>query len=264
MPPRMRPCRTFGTGRPGVFGEFPYPTPPLHVPAERIERSWQQANDRLTGRLLGPAPWTARSGTRQAAATDTAEGEGGGRMRWELRLRAAERGVFTAVEKRRLLTQAGLLISAGKMSALCPAAVAPVSVRLVDDLEVLCRVLRAARAPLLVPERPPDPLVGGWSTAADPPGTGSGEHPGWAGPQGEAWSGPRPVQPKLPPLWRPEIPLLSLPAHPPSLQADPWPRLLQTHPSSGPRCPVDRCLPGRDRAGYPARQDAKDVSWWGS
>ncbi|MFF3968080.1 tyrosine-type recombinase/integrase [Streptomyces griseorubiginosus] len=28
----------------------------VHVPAERIERSWQQANDRLTGRLLGPAP----------------------------------------------------------------------------------------------------------------------------------------------------------------------------------------------------------------
>ncbi|MGW3669190.1 tyrosine-type recombinase/integrase [Streptomyces sp. NPDC005141] len=31
-------------------------TAPLHVPAERIEQCWQQANDRLTGRLLGPGP----------------------------------------------------------------------------------------------------------------------------------------------------------------------------------------------------------------
>ncbi|MFF7290881.1 helix-turn-helix domain-containing protein [Streptomyces griseorubiginosus] len=120
-------------------------------------------------------------------------------MRWELGLRAAERGVFTAVEMRRLLAQAGLLISAGKVSALWSAAVAPVSARL-DDLEVLCRVLRCGPGALLVPERPPDLLVGGWITAADPSGTGSGEHPGWAGPQGEAWSGRRPVQPKLPPL----------------------------------------------------------------
>ncbi|WP_079075869.1 helix-turn-helix domain-containing protein [Streptomyces griseorubiginosus] len=120
-------------------------------------------------------------------------------MRWELRPRAAERGVFTAVEMRRQLTQAGLLISAGKMSALWSATVAPVSVRR-DDLEVLCWVLRCGPGALLVPERPPGLLVGGWITAVDPSGTGSGEHPGWAGSQGEVWSGRRPVQPKLPPL----------------------------------------------------------------
>ncbi|MFF2363809.1 tyrosine-type recombinase/integrase [Streptomyces sp. NPDC058122] len=28
----------------------------VHVPTERIEQCWQQANDRLTGRLLGPGP----------------------------------------------------------------------------------------------------------------------------------------------------------------------------------------------------------------
>ncbi|CAL9323398.1 helix-turn-helix domain-containing protein [Streptomyces sp. SudanB66_2053] len=70
-------------------------------------------------------------------------------MRWQLRLRAAERGVFKAVEMRRLLAAAGLQVSAGKMSVLWSATVAPVSVRL-DDLEVICRVLGCDAAGLLV------------------------------------------------------------------------------------------------------------------
>ncbi|MFF3968081.1 helix-turn-helix domain-containing protein [Streptomyces griseorubiginosus] len=120
-------------------------------------------------------------------------------MRWELRLRAAERGVFTAVEMRRMLAQAGLLISAGKMSALWSATVAPVSVRL-DDLEVLCRVLRCDPAALLVPEQPPDPLAGGWITAADPPEPKSGQDAGCVEPVSRAGPGPLPIRPKLPPL----------------------------------------------------------------
>ncbi|MEU8717921.1 helix-turn-helix transcriptional regulator [Streptomyces sp. NPDC048663] len=120
-------------------------------------------------------------------------------MRWELRLRAAERGVFKAVEMRRLLAQAGLPVSAGKMSALWSTTMAPVSVRL-DDLEVMCRVLRCDPGALLVPEQSPDPLAGGWITAASPPQTDTGEHAGWAEPVGEAGPGPRPVRPKLPPL----------------------------------------------------------------
>jgi len=75
-------------------------------------------------------------------------------VRWELRLRAAERGVFKAVEMRRLLAAAGLRISAGKMSALWSTTVAPVSVRL-DDLEVICRVLGCDAAGLLVLDAAP-------------------------------------------------------------------------------------------------------------
>ncbi|MFF8946726.1 helix-turn-helix domain-containing protein [Streptomyces sp. NPDC014864] len=119
------------------------------------------------------------------------EGEGG-RMRWELRLRAAERGVFKAVEMRRLLAGAGLDISAGKMSALWSTTVAPVSVRL-DDLQVICRVLGCDAAGLLVLDpAPPQP-----SAAATVP------------PPGEAWSwgigrtAPQPVghvRPSRPPV----------------------------------------------------------------
>jgi putative transcriptional regulator len=80
-------------------------------------------------------------------------------VRWELRLRAAERGVFKAVQMRRLLAEAGLVVSAGKMSALWSAT--PVSVRL-DDLQVLCRVLGCDAAGLLVADPPPGlaPAVG--------------------------------------------------------------------------------------------------------
>ncbi|MFE5143598.1 helix-turn-helix domain-containing protein [Streptomyces fagopyri] len=86
-------------------------------------------------------------------------------MRWQLRLRAAERGVFKAVETRRLLAQAGLPVSAGKMSALWSTTVTPVSIRL-DDLDIICRVLGCDAAGLLVqaprpgprhPCRPPTP-----------------------------------------------------------------------------------------------------------
>ncbi|MFF3420407.1 helix-turn-helix domain-containing protein [Streptomyces sp. NPDC002698] len=86
-------------------------------------------------------------------------------MRWQLRLREAERGVFKAVEMRRLPAAAGLTISAGKMSVLWSTGVAPVSIRL-DDLEIICRVLGCDAAGLLVldpaPEEPtprtPPPL----------------------------------------------------------------------------------------------------------
>ena len=39
-------------------------------------------------------------------------------MQWNLRMKAAERGIWKSTEMRRLLADAGLELSAGKMSAL--------------------------------------------------------------------------------------------------------------------------------------------------
>ncbi|MFC9536822.1 helix-turn-helix domain-containing protein [Streptomyces sp. NPDC056975] len=68
-------------------------------------------------------------------------------MRWELRHRAAERGITTSAEVRRRLAAAGLYVSAGKMSALW--STTPVSFRL-DDLEVICAVLACEPSDLLI------------------------------------------------------------------------------------------------------------------
>jgi DNA-binding Xre family transcriptional regulator len=70
-------------------------------------------------------------------------------MRWNMRLKAAERGIWKSGEMRRLLAEAGLEISAGKMSALW--AGTPTTVRL-DDLDVICAVLDCDPAALLIPE----------------------------------------------------------------------------------------------------------------
>ncbi|ALE77029.1 Cro/Cl family transcriptional regulator (plasmid) [Pseudonocardia sp. EC080625-04] len=70
-------------------------------------------------------------------------------MRWNLRMRAAERGVWKSAELRRMLAEAGLEISAGKMSALWTGT--PTTVRL-DDLDVICSVLACTPGDLLIPE----------------------------------------------------------------------------------------------------------------
>jgi DNA-binding Xre family transcriptional regulator len=59
-------------------------------------------------------------------------------MKWNLRMRAAQVGIWKSTEMRRLLAEAGLEISAGKMSALWTGT--PTTIRL-DDLEVICSVL---------------------------------------------------------------------------------------------------------------------------
>jgi DNA-binding Xre family transcriptional regulator len=64
-------------------------------------------------------------------------------------MKAAERGVWKSSEMRRLLAEAGLEISAGKMSALW--ATTPTTVRL-DDLDVFCAVLECTPADLLIGE----------------------------------------------------------------------------------------------------------------
>jgi DNA-binding Xre family transcriptional regulator len=72
-------------------------------------------------------------------------------MRWNLRMVAAQRGVWKASDLRRALAEAGLELSAGKMSHLWSQT--PISVRL-DDLDVICAVLECDPAELLIPEPP--------------------------------------------------------------------------------------------------------------
>ncbi len=68
-------------------------------------------------------------------------------MRWNLRMTAAERGIWKSTELRRRLADAGLEISAGKMSALWTTT--PTSIRL-DDLDVICAVLQCTPMDLLI------------------------------------------------------------------------------------------------------------------
>jgi putative transcriptional regulator len=70
-------------------------------------------------------------------------------MRWNLRMRAAEQGIWKSTEMRRRLAEAGLEISHGKMSALWTQT--PTSIRL-DDLEIICAVLDCTPADLLICE----------------------------------------------------------------------------------------------------------------
>src|SRR6266540_7570334 len=75
-------------------------------------------------------------------------------MRWNLRMKAAEAGIWKSTELRRRLAAAGLEISAGKMSALWTGT--PTTIRL-DDLDVICAVLDCAPSDLLI--REPDKVA---------------------------------------------------------------------------------------------------------
>lgn len=70
-------------------------------------------------------------------------------MKWNLRLAAANRGIWKASELQRMLAERGLVISAGKMSGLWSGQ--PNSVRL-DELDVICAVLDCGIEELLQPE----------------------------------------------------------------------------------------------------------------
>jgi len=70
-------------------------------------------------------------------------------VRWNLRLAAANRGIWKASELQRKLAEAGLVISAGKMSGLWSGK--PASVKL-DDLDIICAVLGCGVAEILIPE----------------------------------------------------------------------------------------------------------------
>lgn len=70
-------------------------------------------------------------------------------MKWNLRLTAANRGIWKASELQRMLAERGLVVSAGKMSGLWSGN--PASIKL-DDLDVICAVLGCGVADLLIPE----------------------------------------------------------------------------------------------------------------
>jgi DNA-binding Xre family transcriptional regulator len=70
-------------------------------------------------------------------------------MKWNLRLAAANRGIWKASELQRMLAERGLVISAGKMSGLWSGQ--PASIKL-EDLDVICAVLGAQIGEVLIPE----------------------------------------------------------------------------------------------------------------
>jgi putative transcriptional regulator len=70
-------------------------------------------------------------------------------MRWNLRMKAAENGIWKSTEMRRRLADAGMEISTGKMSALWTGT--PTSIRL-DDLDVICSVLACSPEAILICE----------------------------------------------------------------------------------------------------------------
>ena len=105
----------------------------IHVHDDHVEHAWAASNERVTARLA------------------VGKGEG---MRWNLRMKAAENGIWKSTELRRRLADAGLEISAGKMSALWTGT--PVTVRL-EDLDVICSVLSCEPGELLI--REPDKVA---------------------------------------------------------------------------------------------------------
>ncbi|MGO4649348.1 helix-turn-helix domain-containing protein [Nocardia sp. 2YAB30] len=70
-------------------------------------------------------------------------------MKWNLRLAAANRGIWKASELQRMLADRGLVISAGKMSGLWSGN--PNVVKL-HDLDVICAALGCGVDELLIPE----------------------------------------------------------------------------------------------------------------
>jgi putative transcriptional regulator len=83
-------------------------------------------------------------------------------MQWNLRLRAAERGIWKSAQMRRMLADGGLEISAGKMSSWW--AGNPPTMRL-EELDVLCAVLECTPNDLMTPE--PDKVAARRPRASD-------------------------------------------------------------------------------------------------
>jgi DNA-binding Xre family transcriptional regulator len=94
-------------------------------------------------------------------------------MRWNLRLAAAQRGIWKASDLQRMLAEHGLVISAGKMSGLWSGR--PASIKL-DDLDIICAAIGCTVTDLLIaePEKVSKPGTGQGKVAV---GGGAGPAP---------------------------------------------------------------------------------------
>ncbi|MBU1803377.1 MAG: helix-turn-helix transcriptional regulator [Actinobacteria bacterium] len=114
-------------------------------------------------------------------------------MQWNLRLRAAERGIWKSAQLRRMLTDAGLEISAGKMSSWW--AGTPPTMRL-EELDVLCALLECTPNDLMTPE--PDKVADRRPRNADAAnGNGNGNGGNGNGDPNDATGKPQTVNPRL-------------------------------------------------------------------
>jgi putative transcriptional regulator len=97
-------------------------------------------------------------------------------MRWNLRLAAANRGIWKASEMQKLLADRGLVMSAGKLSGLWSGQ--PNSIKL-DELEIFCAVLGCGPEELLIrePGAVPAPLPADNDKPAAATGTGPSVRP---------------------------------------------------------------------------------------
>ena len=92
-------------------------------------------------------------------------------MRWNLRLAAANRGIWKASEMQHLLAEHGLTVSAGKMSGLWSGR--PISIKL-DDLDAICAALGCQIGELLIP----DPVQTSAATDQEPTAQAAGQSSG--------------------------------------------------------------------------------------
>jgi DNA-binding Xre family transcriptional regulator len=91
-------------------------------------------------------------------------------MKWNLRLAAANRGIWKASELQRMLADRDLVISAGKMSGLWSGNPNVVKLR---DLDVICAVLGCGVEELLIPE--PDTVTAPASADEDATAVAGGD-----------------------------------------------------------------------------------------